>query len=255
MISRYEAYMDGEALSAVDPSIVVLDIAHSDPGLQIKRSTLGGRDGAIVNGKYIERASVTISFMLRVYNIADRQAACSRVVKWAKGKILKTNDRTGQFLACICEKFPVISSAMKWTDPLTVTFTGYGIPYWQEEYPKTATLTGTSDTDTFFVPGNADEAFVNVEVTAGASVSSMTVACGETSISLSGLSLSSNDVVKFAYDENGILSIKKGTTSLLDKRTAASSDNLIAKCGEENDLSITASGSITAVYSVRGCWI
>lgn len=255
MISRYEAYMDGVALSAVDPSLLILDIQHNDPALQIRTNPLGGRDGAIVNGTYIEKASVTITFAIREYSILNRQAACSRVVKWAKGKVLKTNDRVGQMLYCVCDRFPVISSAMRWTDSLSVSFSAYGIPYWQEEYPKELTLTGTSQTDTLFVPGNSDTAYVNAEITAGASVSSLTIGCGDSSIALTGLSLSSGDVVKFAYDENGILSIKEGSTSLLNKRTAESSDNLTAKCGEENELSITASGSVTAVFSVRGCWL
>lgn len=255
MISRYEAYMDGEALSAVDPSLLILDIHHNDPGLQIKKNALGGRDGAVVTGRYLEKASVTISFAIREYNIANRQAVCSRVIKWAKGTVLKTNDRTGQMLYCICDDYPVINSAMAWTDPLSITFSAYGIPYWQEEFAKTATLTDTSENDTLFVPGSADMAFVNVDITAGAAVSSLTVGCGETAIELTGLALSDGDVVSIAYDQNGLMSIKKGNTSLLNKRTAASSDDLIAVCGEENEISITASGSVTAVFSVRGCWI
>ena len=92
-------------------------------------------------------------------------------------------------------------------------------------------------------------------ITAGASVTGFTVTCGGTSITLESLSLSNNDVVNIRYTEDHhILEIKKGTTSLLNKRTAASSDDLIAQPGT-NAVSFTCSASATCKFIAKGAYL
>lgn len=248
---RYEAYMDGTALSSLDPSILVLDIQPVAPQINSTFASLANRPGSMVMRRKKASASVQITFEIHEYNIAKRQSVCQRVAKWADGAILVTNDRPDQRLHCICEQYPVVS-AKGWTEPITMTFTGYLIPYWEEANPVTVSLTGTDEETTVYIPGNAGEALVSATVKANASVSSFTLTVGDTSITLSGLSMAANDTVTIAYDENLIQSIKKGNTSILDKRTGA--DDLLAKSGEMVDFSIIASASVTATFTVRGCW-
>lgn len=255
MISRYEAYMDGIALSSIEPALYIRDIQDGDPSFNFRQESIANKDGAIYRGKSLDKASVTISFDLRIYNPVKRRAALAHVLRWAKGKRLSINDRPGQYLRCILERFPSIRSVHRWTDTFTMTFSAYGIPYWQNTNNTVAMLTGTNTNGDYLVPGTADEAFVNVEVTANANVSTFTVRCGETSITLSGLSLTNGSRVSFSYDENGFLSIKQGNTSLMSKRTGNSSDNLVAKCGSTNRIGISSSGTISAAYSARGCWL
>ena len=261
MISRYEAYMDGIALGSIHPSIYVRDIHYAEPSFQFRENKLGYRDGALLDGKYLEKSSVTIDFDLRAYDTAQRQRILADIITWSKGSTLTVSDRPGQKLVCVCEKLPAIKSAMKWTETLSITFSAYGIPYWQDDVPTSGTLssqTGEAAAGTIFVPGNAEKAYMNVDVTAGAALTSLSVACGNSGIQLvfpNDSPLASGSVVKFAYNADGILSIKTGSTSLLDKRTAASSDNLEVKCGMNNGIAVEATGAVSAVFKARGCWL
>lgn len=255
MISRYEAYMDGIALSSISANILIRDIQYQDAGVSLRRVALANRDGAIIDGKYIEKASVVISFDLREYDTVTRQTVLAKIIQWARGSVLRTSDRPDQQLVCICEKFPAVTSALMWTETLQIAFSAYAIPYWQSVDTVSAVLTGTNQNTKFYVPGSAEKTLVSVDITPSATVTSLTVTCGDTAITLSGISVASGSMIKFAYDGNGFLSIKNGNTSLLNKRTAASSDNLELPCGKSSTIRIVASASVTARFIARGWWL
>lgn len=250
MTSRYEAYMDGTSLSSVDSSIYLLDIRPEVPSPQYKKYRMAMMDGMIVRDPYYERSGVNITFEIHKYGIADRMEVCQKVQKWANGSILTTNDRTNQQLHAVCEAFPV-ANAKNWTEPLTITFGGYRPPFWEDSTATTKTLSPESSVSAT-IPGNVSESLVSAVVTAAASISSLAFTVGGKTINLSGLSLSSGDEVSLTYN-NGILSIKKGNTSLLDKMTG--DDYLSVKCGTDQLLYFDASGDASCVYSYRGCWL
>lgn len=253
MRSRYEVILNGIALSSIDPKILILDVKPIQQDIQTSTFRVAHRDGARINRRYVESAGVTISFEIHEYSIRRRQEICSAIVRWAKnGGELETNDRYGQFLKCVCSKKPYIDSAMKWTTPLSMTFTAYEIPYWQEKIPATVQLTGTSATGSLYVPGNVDGALVEVNAKANASLSTVTFGVNGRTLTLSGLSVTANQVIKITYDDQAIQSIKVGSTSLLDKRTGV--DDLLANCGEGNVFTLSAGASVDATFSVRGLW-
>lgn len=250
MQSGYDAYLNNVALSSLNANLYVSDISYTPVQEEVTLAHLARRNGGLVMHRRKEQSTVTISFELHVYSTQARQEACADVIRWASdGGRLTTTDRQGQFLDCVCTKLPAIESALKWTDTLTVEFTAFAIPYWQSATADTATVTGTG---TLFVHGNGGKAMVDATITANASMTSLSIEVGDTTIALSGISLSANDQVKITHDANGILSIKKGSTSLLNKRTAASSDDLLAVCGVNN--AITVSSNATAAVSVKGVW-
>lgn len=251
MTSRYEAYMDGTALSTLDSSIYIHDIKYGEVRQNISTSKVAGRPGARVINKDVPSCSVTILFEIHKYGIADRQEVCQKVCKWANGSILTTNDRTGQELKCVCESYPSVS-ARDWTEQLSVTFAGYNPPYWQDSTPTTATMTGTSNSMSKYVPGSAPEALVSATITANASVSTITLAAGSKTMVLTGMGASTGDTITVGYDDNNILYIKKNGTSILNKRTGA--DDLSVECGKESTFAYAASDRVGVVFSVRGCW-
>ena len=254
MISRHEAVLNGIALSSVSPLIYITDISYPAPSIQTSVYTVAKRHGGRIRRRYIDKNSVVISMMIRAYDVRQRQEICNAVGKWAKaGGILETRDRVGQRLRCVCDSFPTVTSALRWTDPVTVTLSAYEQPFWEELYPSKLTLTGTSESGVLHVPGNADEALIEVKITAGASLSSITMTAGSKSMTLSGLSIASGGVITISYDDEMIQSIKTGSTSLLSKRTGA--DDLLAECGGNTNISISASASVTAEFSARGLWI
>lgn len=255
MISRYEVILNDIALSSINPNICVLDVNYTAPKKSISTYNVAKRNGSRIHSERTEPISVSVSFEIHSYNIAERQHICGLVSRWAKnGGILEINDRPGQRLRCICEVKPVIESAKKWTDPVTMTFVAYQLPYWEEkEYAVLSLTAGTSGSGTLFVPGCEDGAMVEADITVNASTltSLMLTANGKT-MTLSGLSVGSGNTIKVAYDDQLIQSIKVGSTSILDKRTGA--DDLIAKCGEVNSFSFTSNKSVTVKFKVRGLW-
>lgn len=254
MTSRYEAYMDSVSLSGLDDSIFILDISH--PAAERSRSfvNIANRSGSFMSSDKRSPISVVITFEIHKYAIADRQAVCDKVVKWAGGSILKTNDMTNKQLVCVCDEYPSVNSAKRWTDPVSMTFTAYEFPYWEDTTQTTITLTGTQADGTLAVPGVIDDAFVEATITANANVSEVSLTAENTNITLEGLELESGDVVTISYDSKKILSIMQGTVSLLGNRTGESSDDLVVKCGKTSGFSVEADASVTVVFKVRGCY-
>lgn len=254
MTSRYEAYMDNTSLSSVDSSILVLDIGYPETQFDNSLLNFANRDGGYIKARHKQSAQCQITFEIHKYSIADRQEVCQKVVKWANGSVLKTNDRPNQQLRCVCDQYPSINSAKKWTDPVTMVFTGHEFPYWEDTEQTTLTLTGTEASGTMSVPGVLGNAFVEATITPLAAMSSITLTVGYTSITLEGLSADTTDTITISYDSRKIQSIKMNDTSILDKRTGASSDDLLAKCGTTVTFAIESETSSTVVFKARGCY-
>lgn len=254
MRSRYEAYMDGVALSSIDPSIYVANILPGEIAPSFTLKDVAGRNGSIIAREKYAKTTVDIVFEIHEYDIAKRQRICQMVQMWAEGSVLKTSDRPGQYLKCVCERFPVVD-AKNWTNPVTMTFAGYTPPFWQEENAVTVSLSGTSGSASKYIPGNVKEALVSAVLTANAGISSFSLTVGDTTLNFSELSLSSGDTVTIDYDEHLFLRIRSGNTSLMGKRTAASADELIARCGRPNSFSFTSSGGASVVFTVKGWWL
>lgn len=253
MISRYEAYMDGTALSSIDPTIYVLDIQPADPSPKYTLSGVARRDGSVIENTYYEKAAVAVEFEIHEPDPAKRELTCQKIRKWAKKGILQVSTKPGQRLDCVCESFPV-ANAHTWTEPIQMSFAGYNPPYWEELNPTTVTLSGESDSGSVYVPGNADKAFVWADVACTNAITEITLTVGNTSMKLTGLSTEADDHIYVGYSK-GYLYIKKNTVSIMDKRTAASSDDLIADCGVISSFSFSASASVSVTFKVRGCWM
>lgn len=254
MISRYEVVLNGKALSAVSADILVLDVNYPPPSIQTEVYTVANRSGGRIYRRNNDKLSVTISFVIRAYDIKERQKICNAVEMWAgRGGVLQINDRESQRLHCVCDTLPTITSAMRWTDPLTVTFTAYALPFWEDIVPSMLTLSGTSKSGELFVPGCVDNTVVEVEALANSTITSLSFTVNGRTLSLSGLSVASGQVVRITYDDNMIQSIKAGNTSILNYRSGV--DDLLADCGKKNTCSFTSNVSTNVTFKARGLWV
>lgn len=251
MKSRYEAYMDGAALSDIHSDLYVADIQYPQVSLNNTENVLAMRQGALISNAYLKEITVTIVFSLFVYNTQERNEALREVCRWANGKVLETSDREDQRLMVRCKSYPAMN-ALKWTDQLQMTFSATLLPYWESKNAVTATVSANGS-KTLYVPGNipADEyrPQVDVEATLTGSATSVSISTGTDTITLSGLNFAANDVIRVYHDENLFLHITLNGTSILDKRTG--SNDLRAACGR-NTVSIT--GPMNAAFTVRGVW-
>ena len=254
MISRYEATLNGVALSSISPDILILDISYRPASIQNEVYTTARRQGARIYRRYSNTTSCTITFEIHAYDIAERQVICNAIQTWArKGGVLQTNDRPGQRLRCICETFPAINSVKNWTEALSITFTAYDLPFWEQYTPTSITLTGTSGSGTLYVPGCVEDAPVEADITAQGTVTSLNLTVNGRTLTLSGISVTSGQVIKIAYDDEMIQSIKVGNTSLLNRRTGV--DDLLVNCGEDNSFSFSSNAAVSVKYMVRGLWV
>lgn len=255
MISRYNAWLNNIALSEVNPDIYVSDIEY-EPTLSDENTyAIGKRDGQYSGReKFVESNRIIIYFEARAYKTENRQRIVQDVISWAsKGGWLQCSDRVGQRIYVKPSKFPAVSSVMRWLDNLSVEFTAYDYPFWESTYPTTVTLENGA-TGVLFLPG-VWRSFAELSVLAASSVTDVNIKVGNTKLILSGLTMESGDTLKLSYtDENHIMEIKQGQTSVLNKRTANSDDDLIAEPGN-NALEFTANDSAFCTISIRGVWL
>lgn len=253
MNSRYSVTLNGEPLLQISPNIIITDINYDSPKVNIETYNVAKRHGSIIHRQYVDKKSVTISFMIREYTTARRQAVCSSVIKWAKkGGVLKINDRPGQHLDCVCESYPSVSSVRDWLSEVSITFSAFANPFWIDDIQSSIALSGTAGNGMLYVPGDAQETFVEATVKAKAALTSFTLTVGGRTMTVTS-NIANGHTVKLEYDKNMILSIKDNNTSILNKRTGA--DDLIAVCGERNTVSFTSSANADVVFSAKGAWL
>ena len=254
MKSRMQVYLNGKGLHEIDEKIVVLDVTYAAPRSNVSSQSNGYRDGSYVSSIRFDDAQLTVSVEIHEYNMARRQRLLQLIAAWAlPGGWLTVSDRPGQRIYVRCSDPPTIGSAFRWTERVDITLGAFEFPYWQDDEPKTATLTGTGAEGSMLVPGIASPCYFEAEVTPTGTLTSLTLGVGDSYIQLSGISVT--DPVVISYDERHILSIVSGAVSLLDKRTASSSDDLTADAGTQAALTLTANVSCTAIFKAKGGYV
>lgn len=254
MITRYRVSLDRQSLDAIAPEIMILDVACTSPPFSLVSSTLAGRNGQIVHRRTVPSCAVTVTFEIHTQDINRRQTVCMQVQEWAmRGGILRTNSRPHQRLRVICDRPPVITSELKWTEKLTIGFTAYEIPYWEDENESIAVV-AAGEEKTLFVQGSTKWVPVSADIpnTSGQTVNTLTISAGDTVFSFDGLGLASGETLSIGYDDAGLLYIRAGDVSKMDKRTPESSDELRIPVGQHAPVSVTADAAVTATFKARG---
>lgn len=259
MISRYEVSLNGISLASLNEKILIIDVLHPAPSYYYETIGSVKRNGVRIQREYKEKQLCTIRFAIREYDIRLRQKICQAVCTWARyGGKLKVNDRDGEYLDCVCEGIPSVTSVRDWTETLEVTFAAYVIPYWQEDVPTTVSFeSATLGGGNVFVPGNGGTVEVEMSFTP-----SETLAIGgwitfrgekESSLHLDGFEFTQGKTITISYDENHIMQIKDGdNVSYLSHRTGT--DDIIGICGQTNGFWFDSSPACSVIFSARGRW-
>lgn len=254
-MNRYEAYMDGESLSSIDPKICLLDIQYSQVSPNISTFKVNRRHGALISRTSFNECSVTILFEIHEYNTRKRINILQNIQRWARGTILTVSDRPGQRLRCVCKDFPTLNTK-GWTDSISITFVAYQLPFWEEANATTFTMSGTSGESSVYVPGNAPESLVSASLTCSSgTLSTATLTVNGKSMVLSELAAATPSTVVISYDDDMILHIRHNNVDALGYRTPASVDDLLAVPGKFNTFAFSADQSISLTYTVRGLWL
>lgn len=254
MTHNFEAYMNGIRLTSLG-GIYITDISHRPAQMEVSTTPLARTHGEHILESKWSRAQVVIEFILLGSTPMARQEKCQAIAAWAKEGTLITSDRPFQQLKCICTDPPKIDSAMDRAARLTMEFTAYEDPFWEDELPATVILSGTEASGTLFVPGNADSAAVEIEAApVGGTLNDLSLTVNGSSIILENLGATALNPLKISYSHK-LQKITVGEISALGKRTAASADDLIARCGIPNAISMTADTAAFVRFIVRGKWL
>ena len=258
MMTRYEAWLNDKSLSAIDPAICILDIAYSGPNFALTMSDIPGRNGQRVKERRAQSTSATVTFEIREQDVARRQDVCRRVQAWAMhGGALTTSDRRGQRLNVICDNPPAIGSTLKWTQAIKMTFTAYEQPFWEDEYPRSVTVSGSDAEKSLYVAGIGAMTRVWAEArnTSSETIDALTLKAGGATFEFEGLGLAAGETLSVGYDESGLLYIKAGEESKMHCRAPASDDELMIRTGGAEIMRVEASGDVSATFRARGLYL
>ncbi|MGN0970885.1 MAG: hypothetical protein ACI4OY_02945 [Aristaeellaceae bacterium] len=257
MRTRYDVYMDNLPLSAVDPAIYVTDVQETPASYDTTTLQRAKGDGLRVLRRLRESLQVRVTFMVRETDVGRRRDIVQRVSAWAMGgKYLAIGDRLGQRLRVMCETLPGITSALKWTQELTMVFTAYAMPYWEAETPIRASFTGTWGTSVIRNTGTAP-CFLEAEIsnTSGETLTGVAMEADGHAMGFSGLSLGAGKTLKLFYDDNWLLRAEVDGASVLNRRTSDSADDLMLPPGKATTVTISAEKAVSVTLKARGLWL
>lgn len=235
MTTLFDCTLHGETLSALDERIAVTDI----------RETLQ------MNVGIRECIAVEVRFCIHEEDPVRRREVMSRIIAWAgKGGQLTTSDRPGLRLAVSCTKLPELS-ALDWSAEMALCFTSANMPWWESSTPVTVSGNGILSMD---VPGDAPQTVAEaIVINAGtAVVTELTIACHMTEMTFRGITLQPGSFFSLMYGDGHLLAWVDGE-SVLHCRTAQSSDELLAPCGQTATMYATAGETpLQTIFTVRG---
>lgn len=229
--------LNGHGLEEIGPGILLTDAREHAPRIRQRQWRPAGREGLLMGPCRRESLTVTLVMELHEPSPERRKARCRDIARWAlPGGWLTLSDRPGQRLRVRCDAPPTLTSALQWTQPVTVSFTACASPYWEDALLTTAILpSGTAGEAAIRLPGDVP-APVSVEAIASGEVNELTLTVGEQSIRLMNLGLQPGETLRLFRDEDGTACVRiaggQGERSALDRRDPLSAEELWLNPGE-----------------------
>ena len=263
MILQRRAALNGNQLDQQDSRIVIRSLDPGTPQENITTADLMGGSGQRVTGQHWQNLDATVTWAVDIpkKQMSSRQTIFDKVNKWALQKgWLTFGHMSGKRLYVDKVILPAAGDLFDWTRDFQITFRAYGVPFWQDSTATTAAIAAADENQgSITVPGTV-RTVCDADITnaSGSTVDTMSVKIGNSTFSFSGLGLESGNRLVIGHENNGTLYIRKYTSSTLyssvmDKRTGSSADDLYADPGE-NAILITG-GDATATVSCYGRYV
>lgn len=285
-MSLFDVKLGAASLSALSDKIIVRDIVEEPYEEEIYKAPKAYSPGQRVSKKVRRSLSVRVVFVVRERNPQKRAEILNSIASWAvSDTTLEVNYRTvtkvtdsgytytegRQLSRVVLTEPPALDSANKWTQDLSMTFTAFDVPYWEDlsryGYSFSAStldvMNRYSYSGTIYNNGTAPETPVEMQITNDDSSSvlqSMNIRVGDYRFYLEELDVDPGYELIIEYDDDtGVLVINRIATtgskaSRLSCRTADSNDELIAQPGA-NSVQITANVPVSGYIYVRGRYL
>ena len=256
MILSRRIALNGVQLDELYERIVIREISFGEVQETVSATSRMGGAGQRITGEHYETMEVSVSFAIMVpaKDMITRRRIYEDVCRWAQQRgWLTVNFMPERRLYVDKTQIRGAGDMRDWTGEYSITFKAYSVPFWQDIVPISVSKTSvSSSTFNMMIPGQfrtvADAEFTN---TSGSAVTTFSLTVDGNTIALTGLTLANNKKLSIYHEDNGILRIKADGTSVYDKRTTASADDLYADPGVAA-VSMTAGGAGTLKVSVRG---
>ena len=260
MPRHVEAWVDGAALSSLGP-YWIQQIYEDAPALELTEGERPGRAGTLLLTRKRQQLKVALETVIAErFDLSSRAHYAEELARWAAGQgagphTLELSNHPERRLSVYLTGEPALTEVRNYAAFLRVEWTAYEVPYWEDKSPWTLAVTaGTTGTDTLTVPGTAETPVSLTVKPTGGTLGSFSVTAGGHTVALTGLSVSTSDTLAFERGPRDTLLIRSGSTSLLNKRSAASADDLLCAPGA-SAVSFTADAACQVTFSVRGRWL
>lgn len=268
MQQRFDVKLGNVSMALLANEIIVRDIVEEPADVRVDTVLRGISSGMRVEQKVRQSLSVKVVYRIRTQDIMRRSNVQDSIAAWcANGGELKINSRPGKRLFVIPTSFPAVHSGLKWDQDLSLTFTAYMQPYWEDETETRLSVSTALNENTgqyYFAnvikPGGTVQK-VPLEGTFlffGTSLNWLKIVCGDTFFEFNDLNLSRTNMLSISYND-GLLTMYKttatGTESIMPNRTPASSDELLAVSGKDNQVYVYSDAAISGSLICRGRWV
>lgn len=262
MRTRISVALNGIELHTIDSAIILQGLDEGAASWNITAGSRAGNAGQHVNSVEKRYRDVIVTFAVsEIRDLIRRSNIIQRVCAWAAaGGDLTVSYRDRQKLRVICQQLPAVKTLTKWAESYSITFRAYDIPFWQSMDRESATISaGTSGSATLAVKESAGGKLC-FEATngSGSTVNAVNVTANGNSLIFASLGLANGEKLIVDYDEKDIQRLRIKNTSdvyrsVLSKRTTASNDDVLLKCGA-NTISVTSGAALSWNLYTYGRW-
>lgn len=260
MTGKRRAALGGRWLDEVDERIICQGVETGSASENITTVTLSGGAGSRVTNRHRNTLPVTVKFSIRAKRgeLGARSALYEAVMDWAGkamyGAWLTVNYKENRRIWVRLSEVPAEEDFWDWTKTYAIKFTAYGVPYWQEtSTAESVTGTGTSGSTGLQVGGNARTvADVVLENRSGANIATATININGQTMSFSNLDLGGGQSLVIGHDEEGLLYMRIGGRSVMNRRTDGSANDFYVDGGTAVGCSFSAQRACVMRVSAKG---
>ena len=266
MILAHRVALNGVQLDELDDRINIKGIEEGAGKETISTASMARGAGQRITNRHRDTLDVTVKFSMLIEpeQLQERSTLLEKINAWAAGGgYLTVNYKENRRLYVVCSQAPGAGDQFEWTSVYTITFRAYALPYWEEETPKSGgSAVAASGSVAVEVEGSAEtEAEVILENRSGMLINNVVINAAGSLMQFNTLGLTGGEKLVITHEivnTKRILRIyieHNGTRrSAMDKRTAASADDLYVKPGSRT-FSFSADRACKMTVNVRGRFV
>lgn len=269
----YDVSLGGVSIHSLADEIIVRDIVEKPAKMDMQTSKRALHAGTRVANHIRRSLSVDVVYVIRAEDSERRAEIAGLIAGWVgSGGWLEISTRPGKRLYVRPSDFPSLGSSLRWTEDITMTLTAYEQPYWEDKDDVSVGIAAAwSDANNSYYGANVIKPAGNVEkvpLTLMAwntgdenPITYIKIVADSTFFEFENIHLEPGGMfagmLEIVYTDDDVLSIKDFMmdVSLMGNRTAESSDDLLVRCGKNNQLHVYADGPCQVFFYAKGRWL